>query len=40
MAKIASKMSFPFNFAKIEKGRHLTVSGSKKVETFTRDSSR
>ena len=29
LAQNANKMSFPFNFTKISKGRHFTVTGSK-----------
>ena len=31
MEKTANKMSFPFNFANISKGRHSTVCGSKNL---------
>ena len=29
LSQNANKMSFPFNFTKISKGRHFTVTGSK-----------
>ena len=32
LPKIADKISFPFNFAKLLKGRHFTVRGSKNLK--------